>query len=420
MFTKKQNRLFFLLAAVFVVLFLFLRIYRLPERMIFYSDQGYLLGLVRDVWNEKRITALGPMFLSIETEGRSVFTGSAYTYLTLALALITRWNPLSMSALIPFFQFIAVGLAAIAIGKRIGRTWGMLFFMAAATFPFFVYYSNFIWNPGYGLILSFLSIYLIERILVKQKPGLFVLLGVLTGLTLELHYLYWLSIPFFVLYVFFKFKIRNLAIFLLGTFIGNAPLFLFELRNNFYNLRTIFYILLNYGKRTGEFHLPQHYYVIFLPFVLYILISVAGKLKRNKNFLIGVIIGFILLFLGISSRTAIYALPYGMLGYWRYNDQLKVVDIIQSQNEEYYNVASIFYPDTREYAIRFLLERSGQKIMPVDAYSRTNILYLLSSEEEPLKHDVWEVNTMKPATVVASWTINDTVSLYKVVRDTKK
>jgi len=324
-----------------------------------------------------------------------------------------------MSALIPFFQLIAVGLAAIAVGKRLGRTWGMLFFMAAATFPFFVYYSNFIWNPGYGLILSFLSIYLIECILVKQKPGLFVLLGVLAGLTLQLHYLYWLSIPFFVLYIFSKFKIKNLVLFLLGTLIGNAPFLIFELRNNFYNLRTIFYILLNYGKRTGEFHLPQHYYVIFLPFVLYIIINIAGKLKGYRNILIGAVVGFIFLFLGISSRTAIYALPYGMLGHWRYPDQLKVVDIIKSQNEEYYNVASTFYPDTREYPIRFLLEHSGQKLMPFDSYARTNVLYLLSSEAEPLKHDVWEVNTMKPATVVASWSINDTVSLYKVVRDTK-
>jgi hypothetical protein len=241
----------------------------------------------------------------------------------------------------------------------------------------------------------------------------------LTGLNLQLHWLYWLSVPFLAVYIQFKYKMKNVLLFALGTGIGYAPMLIFELTNNFYNFRTVFYILFNFSGKNPYAHIPQHYYVIFLPFILYIIIASVSRLRRYRNLAIGLTIGFILLSTAASSRTAIYALPYGILPYWRYPDQLKTVDIISSQGEEYYNVASTFYQDTREYPVRYLLELEGQKLMPVDAYGRTNVLYLLSDEEKPLEHNVWEVNTIKPATIVASWSINERVKLYKVVRNKK-
>jgi len=402
-----------------IAIFFFLRLYRLPERVDFYRDQGDLLGMARVILQEKKLTALGPMVLTTEIDGRSVFYGSAYTYSTLILALVTDWNPLTMSALIPFFQFIAVGLASFAIGKRLGRFWGLLFFLTGATFPYFVYYSNFIWNPNYGMILAFLSVYLLELIVVKKKPILFILIGFVTGLNLQLHWLYWLAVPFLSLCVLFRYRLKSLIWLLLGIGIGNAPFFIFELRNNFYNLRTVFYILLNFGNKNAYGNIPQHYYVIFFPFLLYLLIVFLSKQKRLRNLLTGFLVGFILLSLAMSFRTAFYALPYGILAHWRYPDQLKAVEIISSQGEEYYNVASTFYQDTREYPVRFLLERNGQKLLPVDAYARTNVLYLLSDEENPLAHEVWELNAIKPATIIASWEINERVKLYKVIRNKK-
>src|SRR3989304_1113894 len=137
---KPQNRFFTLLVILGIALFFFLRLYRLPDRLNFYRDTADLLGMTREVWRDKKITALGPMVLTTEVEGRSVFYGSFYIYATLPLALIANWNPLYMSALVVLAQFVSVGLASIALSKRVGKELGLLFFFLGATFPAFVNY----------------------------------------------------------------------------------------------------------------------------------------------------------------------------------------------------------------------------------------------------------------------------------------
>ena len=420
MSTKKlQNRFYIFMVILGIALFFFLRLSRLSDRLNFYRDTADLLGMTREVWQEKKITALGPMVLTTEVNGRSIFYGSFYIYATLPLALIANWDPLPMSALVAIAQFISIALASIALTKRVGRKLGLLFFFLGATFPAFVNYSNWIWNPNYGMILSFLSIYVIEKIMTKPKPLYLVSLGILTGLNLQLHWLYWLVVPILAIYVLARYKAKKLLFFLLGVGIGNFPFFIFELRNNFYNTLTIFYIIQNYGSRTSTFHLPEHYYSIFYPFLPYFVVSIIHKQKKWKRLLSGFLVLIILLSLFASAQRAMAGQPFGIYEWWTYKDQLKTVEIISSQGEEYYNVANVIYADTREYPIRYLLERKGQKIMPVDAYARTNVLYLLSDEEKPLEHEVWEIDAVKPATIVASWPINDRVKLYKVERDEK-
>lgn len=416
MFTKNlQNRFFILLVILGIALFFFLRLYRLPDRLNFYRDTADLLGMTREVWQHKKITALGPMVLTTEVDGRSVFYGSFYIYATLPLALIANWNPLYMSALVALAQFISIALASVILSKRVGRELGLLFFFLGATFPAFVNYSNWVWNPNYGMILTFLAIFVMEAILKKPKPLYFILLGGLTGLTLQLHWLYWLVVPIFALYILGKYKIKNLLFFVLGVGIGNSPFFIFELRNNFYNTRTIFYIMQNFGTRAASFSLPEHYYLIFFPFLPYFAVSLIGKQKKWKRLLKGMFIILIVLSMFASAQRALAGQPFGILEWWGYKDQLKSVEIISSQGEEYYNVASLIYGDTREYPIRFLLEQRGQKIIPVDGYARTNTLYVIS-RDDPLGHNVWEINSIRPARTIKTWEINQDVKLYKIER----
>jgi len=407
-----------LLVILGIALFFFLRLYRLPDRLNFYRDTADLLGMTREVWQQKKITALGPMVLTTEVDGRSVFYGSFYIYATLPLALITNWHPLNMSALVALAQFVAIALASIALSKRVGRGLGFLFFLFGATFPAFVNYSNWVWNPNYGMILTFLAIFALEKILKKPKPIYFILLGFVTGLTLQLHWLYWLVVPLFALYILARYKIKNLLFFILGVGVGNAPFFIFEMRNNFYNTRTILYIMQNFGNRASGFHLQEHYYLIFFPFLPYFAVSLIGKQKKWRGLLKSMLLVIVALSLIASGQRSLAGQPFGILEWWGYKDQLKTVEIIASQGEEYYNVASLIYGDTREYPIRFLLEQKGQKIMPVDAYARTNTLYVIS-RDNPLGHSVWEIDSIKPGKTTKVWEINSEVRLYKIERSKK-
>ncbi len=124
-------------------------------------------------------------------------------------------------------------------------------------------------------------------------------------------------------------------------------------------------------------------------------------------------LGFALLLSAGSLKRTLSEERFGVLPYWGYQDQLKAVDIISSQNEEYYNIANLIYGDTREYPVRFLLEEKGQKLLPVDAYGRTDTLYVIS-RDDPFQHNVWEINTIKPAKVVMVWDLNKNVKLYKI------
>lgn len=373
--------------------------------------------MAKEVWINKDITLIGPKVLNAEAsiDGRNIFYGSLYLYSTLLLALVFNWNPLIISESIVVLQFVAIVLASWILSKRIGRRAGVAFFLICASFPIFINFSNFIWNPNYGIILSFLSIFAIELVLKKRKPIYILLLGFLTGISLQFHYLYWLVIPFYIFFIFRKFKTMGVASFLLGIGIGNFPFFLFELRNNFYITRTgidIINKLVNQNTLKG---IPEHYYGIFLPYVFYLVMNLLFRQKKYRNLSIGLLLGFGLLLSVGSLRRTLSEERFGVLPYWGYQDQLRAVGIIASQNEEYYNIANLIYGDTREYPVRFLLEQKGQKIMPVDAYARTNTLYVIS-KDNPLGHDVWELDSIKPANTIKIWEINPDVKLYKIER----
>lgn len=400
-----------------VLLFLFLRLYKLPQRLNFSSDQGQLFLMTKEIWDEKKLTLIGPYLTSTDVEGRGIFLGSVYIYITLLLLLIGNWQPLIASAMLVFVQLAAVLLFFLILIKKTNWWFSLASLFIFSSFLPLINYSNFIWNPNYVVILGFLAIFLIEKYFEKGKGFSLFLAGLVLGVAFQNHFLYCLSFPIFVVYLWNKKKLREVFYFFLGCLIGFSPLVLFELRNDFYNLRTILFIVQNMEEsQVSNFRFSWHYFVMFFPIVSYFLLLYLAKMKRHRTKIVQFLFGLGLLFTIHSSYIILNQDgAFGMPEDWNHLDQMETVQIIKLENPKEYNIASLLSGDTRAYALRYLLTIEKKEPLGVEEYPQTKTLFVVS-KKDPLEHNVWEVNSMKPAEISQAWNINSNVKLFKIVK----
>ena len=174
-----------------------------------------------------------------------------------------------------------------------------------------------------------------------------------------------------------------------GVVIGYSPLLIFDLRNNFYNIKTIFQWLWLGGDE--KIIVPIYYFLAFVPFICLGLACFVDKLK-NKLVLILLMISLIgySFYIKINQKEAL-----GMPGGWNYLLQEEVVNkIMKNDCPNNFNVASTISGDTRAYDLRFLLTVKNCKPMGIEEYSKAEKLFLIAPINRPPENEtVWEVST---------------------------
>jgi 4-amino-4-deoxy-L-arabinose transferase-like glycosyltransferase len=140
--------------------------------------------------------------------------------------------------------------------------------LIAATFytfsPIVVSYSRSSWNPNPLPFFALLTLYLLYKAIKKKKVLLFVLVGFLLGIDIQLHYLtlflimvvfaYQIFSQFYVLRKSFftnlKEVIKNYFMIFVGFLVGVSPFLAFEVRHGFPNTQSIFNFIFH-SKDTG-------------------------------------------------------------------------------------------------------------------------------------------------------------------------
>lgn len=232
------------LVLIILVAAAFLRFYRISESMTFLGDEGRDVIIAKHIL-EGKFTLLGP-----RASAGDFFLGPIYYYLISPFLWLTKLDPVGPAIMVAIFGVMTVFLVYY-VGKKIFDVKTGLFAASLyAVSPVIIAYSRSSWNPNPVPFFSILSLYLLYLGVKKNSLKLFFIVGVLLGITIQLHYLaVFLGVIVFVFVIFgsryvekrFDFSgltKKYLAIFL-GFLLGLSPFLAFELKHGFPNMRTI-------------------------------------------------------------------------------------------------------------------------------------------------------------------------------------
>lgn len=187
---------------------------------------------------------------------------------------------------------------------------------------------------------------------------------------------------------------------------------IFELRNNFYNFKTLLFYLENFSKfnqsnsGSGFFSNP-HY---FLSLSLIIIVAGVSFIKNLNAKLIYSLAAVLLigdLFIFLPKPTQ----GFGMAKSWKFRDEQKAFEIIQSQNISGYNITNLGY-DTLAHVQKYLHKRNNIEANLSD-YWQTKRMYVIAPNTKDILNDqTYEIQVVKPFVIVYKWEINSDYTLY--------
>ena len=233
----------------------FLRLYRIQDYMTFLGDEGRDVLIVDNILHGK-LTLLGPT-----ASVGGFFLGPIYYHFMAPFLFIFNYSPVRPEVMVALFGIATVYLiykfSREIFNSRVGLISALLYSIS----PVVIAYSRSSWNPNIFPFFSLLTLFIIYKAQVKNNIKLFMLGGVLLGISMQLHYLalflgfiiavYILST--FIIRYFFKSSrdililIKSYLSILFGFIIGLSPFLAFEIRHGLPNIKSIFNFILHSG-----------------------------------------------------------------------------------------------------------------------------------------------------------------------------
>jgi hypothetical protein len=198
--------------------------------------------------------------------------------------------------------------------------------------------------------------------------------------------------------------------YLIGFGIGMGNLIVFELRNNFYLLQTL-WIFVNHPRNVSEHWIAPYY---LLSVVFFGILAMLGFLKNKLNTKIAMGLFIMLLFFAIpyittGARERSY--PKG----WTYENDQEVYRIIKENLTTYEDVNVFEFYDATGNVPKYFLKRDNIAL-DYDDYYHNKYLYVTYSDDTYLKNAAYEVANFTPSKVVRMWKMNDDYNLYLLER----
>lgn len=401
------------LIVLILILAFFIRIFRIETLTTFGGDQGIDLLVVKQMLVEHRWTLLGP-----KTSIAPVFNGPIYYYFLLPFLFIFRLDPLGASYFMILCYLGTIFFLYLFGCEFINKKAALLSALFFAIWPISVEYSRVSFNSFPTPFFAMLFIYGLFK--AKKNYLWLILSGIALGIMMQLHYFNFFLGFLGFLYLIYQSskKIKSITFFITFFLIGFLPMIAFELRHQFFNAKNLWFFLQQKGAFGFEWQL--HYFIAFSP-VVFLLLGFILDWFWRKNKIAGSIVILLLTFLNIFhldfSRKNGYTMPEG----WNLPGVRKAVDFIiqeQKENNNEFNIAALLDGDTRGYPYRYLLSLSGQKLLGVEDYPKSKVLYVIGRGDSPkiLSYPVWEINSFLPARIEKTWEIQNGVQLFKLIK----
>jgi hypothetical protein len=356
-----------------------LRLWNLPNRMVFLADQGRDMLRVYELYQDRRLTLLGPP----SSQG-NFFFGPLYYYLIAPGLILFQFNPLGA-----ILTVILIDLTGIYFLYRLTHSYAAV--LIYATNPLLIYWSQSALNPFVIPGLGFICLYCLKR-------RRFFLTGLSAAAMFQLHY----STILFILLIFqFNFN------FLLGLLLGISPMLAFELRHEFFNSQAIWAFVTTAGSRRFN----PHYLVALIPFIACLI-----PWRRLPPLLIGLILLVQLARLDLNPPQG-YTMPAG----WNFPKSYAIAKLIAQDVGQLqpvnFNLTSMLDGDSRALPLRYLLISQFRTIpLGVESYPQAQVLYVLTRlpQVDILSHGLWEISSSGPKQITGSWTLADNIYLYRL------
>lgn len=454
--------------AVLTLLAGWLRLYRIGPSLQFLGDQG------RDALVMYRLLIQGDLpFIGPITSVGGFYLGPLYYYLMAPWLWLARFNPVGpavataiLGALtVPALYFVAKKLFSHRVGLWAAGLYALAYIPISET--------RSAWNPN---LMPLAALGIIYGFYTRNL----LLAAVSLGAALQFHYMIVFLAPWLIwqLVIAFK-KPRSLVLPAVLFLLLLLPLFLFEIKNNWLNVKGLIEFLgkhrygnldwwlvvkntvgrseqaigmvLGFGRDFSSLRtwVTRVFLLLLLVFFrgfrflgLYLLAAIATLAVYQDNvyphylgFLFPVVFILTAALLGrlpklflpaFAALFLFYNLPQinalltqnGNLANVKKTAQFISQDI-EVNNYQQVNLALI--DGTRDYPamnFRYFLTLEGFQPLPIDAYPQTQILYLISPyrQTEILDQPMWEIQALLPAEVVATWEFPDRENIYKIKR----
>jgi len=230
LFTSKRTRLIFLLSLI-ILLGIYFRFYNFPNRITTDPDSQRDAFVAIEGARNMQLPLTGP-FISIAP----VTTGPWYWYQLIVFrkifpSIYSPWIYLGiLSSLLPLIFF--------RIGSLLeSRLYGLILSLIVVFSPQQIQTSAFLTNPSViGIFSSLVFLIFLEIIIKKRNDRWGLLLGVITGITINIHYQSLLLIIFLLFLLPFK-RTKTFLYSLIGLSLTFLPLFFFDLNNHWFNTK---------------------------------------------------------------------------------------------------------------------------------------------------------------------------------------
>jgi len=381
----------------------------------FIYDQVASSTVVLDLWKNKDISLIGPP-MSLTINNRQIFFGGISYYIQMVFLLIGRWDPFWSTYAFMIFSSVMIVPLYLGVKKLINRNAAVFMTIVYTLLPFYIEGTTQLWNPYFQLAMIPGFIMLMAYFEKRQSPLLAFSLGVYIGILFQLHYQFLIVMFGLAVYYLLVKKISwKWSLSVIGGFIlGFGNMLLFELRNDFYTIRTITIFFQQTDKITD--HPQSDYYLMSILF--FGILIVLYYLRKYISLKINVLL-FIILALFAIVHTIITGHEKNYPQNWYYENDRKVFEIIQD-NYEHKNIRNFnvfeFYSATA--ATQKYYMKLNNIDINYDDYYNNEYLYIVYKNDISYIDDVaYEVNTFSPSTLINTWKINDKYSLYLLHRD---
>lgn len=406
-----------IIISALVFAFILIRSIHFSEVLNFSMDQGLFSIKALELYRSGELSLIGPP-ISFHLYSREVSQGGVIYYFLLLFLILGNFDPIMASYI--FMLFCGLMVAPLYFGTKwlMDRKAAMLISVVYVLLPYYINYTRFLWNVTFELSLIPILVFLMGFFNKKGGWEYFFLVSVCLGFILQFHYQFILVIVAVFIYYFFihKIKVSYLPVYLAGLVLGFLPLVIFELRNNFYNFRTVVFYLQNWTEFSRE-NLQQgqgfqpHYFIAISFLLLFISAAYLRKiLSYNLIVLVGVSLLGYSLFLFVPKPDH----GFGMASGWSYLEEEKVYKIIRSNNTVNYNVTNSVY-DSLASVQKYLLLKDGVK-QNFNSYTENDYLYVITKDEDFSNNPAYEIQAMRPYGIEGSWVINGQYKLFLVKR----
>jgi len=407
---KKEEKV---ILVILIVAFVFIRSIHFSNYLNFSLDQATFSLKSLEIFKNKTITLIGPS-VSLNFNGRHIFQSSFTYYFQLLFLMLGHFDPIYSSYL--FMVFCALMIIPLYFGvkfltnKNIATGTVIIY----SLLPYFIDYTRFLWSTNFQISLMPGLLCLMGLFKTKKNVICLLFISFYSALLIQIHYVF-IPISFAILCYFLltvNKKIYHASIYVLGHLLGLLPIFIFEIRNHFYNFNTAILFLKNYKQvlqsSSGEL---SHSFLPFSLFLIIIILSVANKIISSK---VNILLALFLLTISISIYFKNPTNAFGMAKNWNYPDEKKVYDIIRGEKLNNYNIANLVY-DTKANVQVYLHVKNGVKIEN-NNYETNKYLFVISKGSKYMQDGAYEVNRFRPSVEMKKWPINEVYTLYLLKR----